>query len=105
MEGWHTVSIQHTSETWLDFFKRWQFDPHQTTVNQVLDFLHTLHELILSYSAIETIRSAISAIIKIAEVPPPRETLVSVLIFKRNLSPETSTTKIHQDMGGQQGFP
>ena len=79
MEGWHTVSIQRTSKTWLDFCKRWQFDPHQPTVNQVLDFLHTLHELILSYSAIETKRSAISAIIKIEEVPPPptRETLVS----------------------------
>ena len=35
---------------------------------------------------------------------PTRGTLVSVSIYERNLSPETSTTKIHQDMGCQQGI-
>ena len=31
--------------------------------------------------------------------PPTRGTLVSVSVYERNLSPETSTVKIHQDMG------
>ena len=35
--------------------------------------------------------------------PPTRADLVSVSIYERNLSPQTSTTKIQQDMGCQQG--
>ena len=31
------------------------------------------------------------------------ETLASVSVYERNLSPETSTTKVHRDMGFQQG--
>ena len=53
----------------LDFCNRWQLNPCQPTVSQVLDFLHTLYELGLSYSAIGTHRSAISAIEKIPGVP------------------------------------
>ena len=51
---------------WLDFCNRRQLNPHQPTVSQVLDFLHTLYELGISHSAIGTHRSAISAI---AEIP------------------------------------
>ena len=36
--------------------------------------------------------------------PPTRGTLVSVSIYERNFSPETSITQIHQDMGCQQGI-
>ena len=54
---------------WLDFCNRRQLNPHQPTVSQVLDFLHTLYELGLSYSAIGTHRSAISAIVEIPGVP------------------------------------
>ena len=35
---------------------------------------------------------------------PTRGTLASVSVYERNLSPETSTTKVHQDMGCQQGI-
>ena len=54
---------------WLDFCNRRQLNPHQPTVSQVLDFLHTLYELGLSHSAIGTHRSAISAIVEISGVP------------------------------------
>ena len=54
---------------WLDFCNRRQLNPHQPTVSQVLDLLHTLYELGLSYSAISTHRSAISAVVEISEVP------------------------------------
>ena len=36
--------------------------------------------------------------------PPTRGTLTSVLVYERSLSPETSTTKVHQDIGCQQGI-
>ena len=99
------VSTQSAYNTpvrrWLDFCNRRQLNPHQPTVSQVLDFLHTLYELGLSHSAIGTHQSAISAIVEIPGVPL---TLVSVSIYKRNLLPQTSTTKIHQYMRCQQGI-
>ena len=88
---------------WLDFCKRRQLNPHQPNVSHVLNFLHTLHELGLSHSAIGTHQSAISTIVEISGVSLLGE-LVSVSIYERNLSPETSTTKIHQDMRCQQGI-
>ena len=54
---------------WLDFCNRRQLNPHQPTISQVLDFLHTLNKLGLSYSAIGTHRSVISAIVEIPGVP------------------------------------
>ena len=67
------VSTQSAYNTpvqrWLEFCKRWQLSPYQPTVSQVLDFLHTLYELGLSYSATGTHRSAISAIVEIPGVP------------------------------------
>ena len=36
--------------------------------------------------------------------PPTRETLASASVSEKNLSPETSTTKLHQDMGCKQGI-
>ena len=59
MEGQHTVSMQHTSVTMAGLLQqRQQLNPHQPTVSQFIDFLHTLHELGLSHSAIGTDRSA-----------------------------------------------
>ena len=63
---------------WLESCNRWQLNPYQPNVSQVLNFLHTLYQLRLSCSAIETHWSAISAI--------------------------AYTNKIHQDMGSQQGI-
>ena len=56
---------------WLDFCNRWQLNPHQPTVSQVLDFLHTLYKLGLSYSAIigHTGVQYISATVEIPGVP------------------------------------
>ena len=50
---------------WLDFCNRREFYRHQPTVSYARDFLHTLYELGLSYSAIGTHRSSISAIVEI----------------------------------------
>ena len=36
--------------------------------------------------------------------PPTRGTLAYVLVYERTLSPETSTTKVHQHVGCQQGI-
>ena len=58
-----------TVRRWLEFCKRWQLNPYQPTVSQALDFLHTLYELGLSYNAIGTHWSAISAIVEIPGVP------------------------------------
>ena len=97
-----TQSIYSTPvRGWLEFCKRRRINRHQPTVSQVIDFLHRLYELGLSYSAIGTHRSSISAIVEIPRVP---QLLVSVSVFESNLSPETSTTKIQQDMGCQQGI-
>ena len=67
------VSTQSAYNTpvqrWLDFCNRRQFNPHQPTLNQVLDFVHTLYELGLSCSAIGTHRSAITPIVEIPGVP------------------------------------
>ena len=53
---------------WLVFCNRQQPNLHQPTVSQDLDLLHTLYELGLSYGAIRTHRSAISAIVEIPGV-------------------------------------
>ena len=67
------VSTQSAYNTpvrrWLDFCNRRQLNPHQPTVSQLFDFLHTLYELGLSDSTIGTHRSAISAIVEIPGVP------------------------------------
>ena len=54
---------------WLEFRNRRQLNPHQSTVSQVPDVLHTSYELGLSYSAIGSHRSAMSAIVEIPGVP------------------------------------
>ena len=72
-----TVSTQSAYNTpvqqWLDFCNRRQLSPHQPSVSQVLDFLNTLYELGVSYSAIGTNQSAISAMVEIPGVPQPGE--------------------------------
>ena len=56
-------------QRWLDFCRRPQLNPYQSTVSQVLDFFYRLYELELSYSAIGIHRSAINAIVEIPGVP------------------------------------
>ena len=68
MKGQHTA-YNTPVRRWLDFCNRRQLNPQQSTVSQVLDFLHKLHELGLSHRAIGTHRSAISAIVQIPGVP------------------------------------
>ena len=100
-----TQSAYNTVRRWLDLCNRLQLNTYQPTVSQVLDFFNTLYELGLSYSAIGTHRSAISAMVgRDPRSPPARGTLTSIKVYVRNLSPETSKTKVHQDMGCQQGI-
>ena len=69
-DGGSAQSAYNTSvQRWLYFYNRRQLNPHQPTVSQVLDFLHTLYELRLSYSATGTHQSVISALIEILGVP------------------------------------
>ena len=67
------VSTQSAYNTpvrrWLEFCNRWQLNPYQPTVSHIVDFLHALSELGLSYSATGTHRSAISAMVEIPGVP------------------------------------
>ena len=56
-------------QRWLDFCNRRQLNSHQPTITNYLDFLHTLNELGLSYSAIGTHQSVISAIVEIPGAP------------------------------------
>ena len=75
-----TQSAYNTpTQRWLDFCSRQQLNPYQPTTNQDLDFMHTLYELELSCSAIETHRSAISVIIEIPGVPQLVENWIVVL--------------------------
>ena len=83
-------------QQWLDFWNRQQLNPCQATVSQVLDLLHTLYEFGLSYSDILKCSKCNS---RDPRSPKARLTLVSVSVYERNLSTETSTTKIHQDIG------
>ena len=83
-------------QKWLDFWNRRQLNPCQPTVSQVFDLLHTLYEFGLSYSDILKCNKCNSRDLR---SPKARATLVSVSVYERNLSPETSTTKIHQHIG------
>lgn len=47
---------------WSDFCSQWKTDPYDPPVNTFLDFLVQLHEKGLSYTTINTARSAISAV-------------------------------------------
>ena len=80
------VSTQSAYNTpvrrWLDFCNRWQLNSHQSTVSQVLDFLHALYELGLSHSATGThCQSAISALVEI-------HTLHMLSVFHMDQSPD-----------------
>lgn len=48
---------------WHDFCSKWEVNPYNPPLNTVLDFLVSLHEQGLSYTTINTARSALSAII------------------------------------------
>ena len=103
--GWSAHSQKTTHHWWLDFCNTRQCNPYQPTVSQLLDFLHLFCKLGLSCSAIWIHQSAISAIV-IPGVPQLGKhwLLVGVSIYERNLSHETSATKINQDMGCQQSI-
>ena len=55
-------------QRWLDFSSRWQLNPYQPPVSQVIDFFYILCELGLNCSAIGTHRSEMSAILEIPGV-------------------------------------
>ena len=67
MSSWRrgTQKQYHTYITkWVDFCHQRQINYYKPGLNNALQFLHTLYELNLSYSTINTPRSALSTIIK-----------------------------------------
>ena len=68
MASWRasTKKQYHTHiNKWLDFCRQRQIDPYKPGLTVALQFLHTLHDNELSYSAINTARSALSTILTI----------------------------------------
>ena len=66
MGSWRTSTKKqyHTYiNKWLDFCCQRQIDPHKPGLTVALQFLHTLYDNELSYSAINTARSALSTIL------------------------------------------
>ena len=90
-------------QRWLDFCSRWEYHPQYPTVNQVLDFLHYLHEMGMGYSATETHRSTLS----VSTSPTStydRKTYVSNPVYERCFQFDTSSVKVHQNLGCKQNF-
>ena len=82
-----TQSAFNTVRRWLDFCNRLQLNTYQPTVSQVLDFFNTLYELGLSYSAIGTHRSAISAMLgRDPRSPPARGNIDSYQVLCKESS-------------------
>ena len=66
MASWRTSTKKqyHTYiNKWLDFCRQRQIDPYKPGLTVALQFLHTLYDNELSYSAINTARSALSTIL------------------------------------------
>ena len=65
MQSWSNSSIkQYNSylKTWLKLCSEWNIDPYDPPLTRVLDFLTSLHDRGLKYDAINTAKSAVSAI-------------------------------------------
>ena len=104
MEGQHTVSIQHTSATMAGLLQQTAAQSPPTNSKSISWFLayivwtRTKPQCYWNTPKCNTCNS------RDPRSPPTRGTLVSVAIYEKNLSTETSTIKIHQDMGCQQGI-
>ena len=65
MQSWSKGSIKQNStslKTWIVLGGKWNINPYDPSVTRVLDYLTSLFERGLSYDAINTAKSAISAI-------------------------------------------
>ena len=58
----HKNSPKPYIKQWMDFCSKWKTDPYDPPVTVVLEFLVSLHEKGLTYTTINTARSAISAV-------------------------------------------
>ena len=66
LQSWPTGTQKQYApyiKKWHDFCSKWKVNPYNPPLNTVLDFLVSLHEQGLSYTTINTARSALSAII------------------------------------------
>ena len=66
LQSWSTGTQKQYApyiKKWHDFCSKWKVNPYNPPLNTVLDFLVSLHEQGLSYTTINTARSALSAII------------------------------------------
>ena len=57
------TNMPHISRNGMTFCSKWKVNPYNPPLNRVLDFLISLHKQGLSYTTINTARSALSAII------------------------------------------
>ena len=66
LQSWSTGTQKQYApyiKKWHDFCSKWKVNPYNPPLNTVLDFLVSLHEHGLSYTTINTARSALLAII------------------------------------------
>ena len=66
LQSWSTGTQKQYApyiKKWHDFCSKWKVNPYNPPLHTVLDFLVSLHEQGLSYTTINTARSALSAII------------------------------------------
>lgn len=100
METWYPEQYQAFIQKWSHFCTQRKINHNQPTVEQALDFFTHLYEQGLTYSAINTARSALSSYITLEDSTSlGQHPLVSRLL--RHFSEQTSLAKIFRDMGRQ----
>ena len=97
----YSLHTTHPVQQWLDFCNRLQLNLHQPTVYKSSSWF--LACIVWIRTEPQCYWDYIPKCNKCNSRDPARSfPLVSFLIYERNLSPETSATKVHQDMGCQQ---
>jgi hypothetical protein len=65
IDSWAATSLKQYQpylQTWLKLYCEWEINPYDPPLTKVLDFLTSLYERGLKYDAINTVKSAVSAI-------------------------------------------
>ena len=65
IDSWAATSLKQYQpylQTWLKLCREWEINPYDPPLTKVLDFLTSLYERGLKYDAINTAKSAVSAI-------------------------------------------
>lgn len=91
MQSWRaSTKVQYSSyiKKWLEHCRKWQINPISPPVASGLNFLAELYHKGLSYSALNTARSALASVI----VLPGKQSFGNHLLVSRFLK-ETFTTR------------